>query len=65
MIDPNDSDWSDLDLLTRDEVQQRLRAAVTAVEAELADLVRAGASAGPAAAGLLRRLDALKARLAQ
>lgn len=65
MNDPNDSDWSDLDLLTRDEVQRRLRAEATAVEAELADLERTGGDAGPAAASLSRRLDALKARLAQ
>ena len=65
MIDPNDSDWSDLDLLTRNEVQQRLRAEIAEVEAELADLERVGTDRGPAAAALSRRLDALKARLAQ
>jgi len=63
--DPNDSDWSDLDLLTRNEVAQRLRAEVAAVEVELADLERAGGNTGPVAAALIRRLDALKARLAQ
>ena len=60
-VDPRDSDWSDLDLLTRDEVVQRLRAEVAVVEGELAELDRAD----PAAAALSRRLDALKARLAQ
>ena len=65
MNDSNDSDWSDLDLLTRNEVQRRLRAEISAVEVELADLERTGGEAGPAAAALSRRLDALKARLAQ
>ncbi len=64
MTDPHESDWSDLDLLTRDEVEQRLRAEVAVVEAELARLGCSAADDGPAVA-LARRLEALKARLAQ
>jgi hypothetical protein len=66
MIDPNDSDWSDLDLLTRKEVRQRLLAEVAEVEAVLAELKRTGSDHNAAAfAALSRRLDALLARLAQ
>jgi|GEM_PF-6450879 hypothetical protein len=66
MIDPNDSDWSDLDLLTRNEVQLRLRAEVAEVEAQLAELKLSGSDHDTAAIGALsRRLDALLARLAQ
>lgn len=37
MIDPNKSDWSDLDLLTNEEARNRLVAEITRLEAELAD----------------------------
>ena len=36
MIDPNASDWSDLDLLTTVEVTERLVAEIASVEAEIA-----------------------------
>lgn len=66
MTDRNDSDWSDLDLLTRNEVRRRLLAEVAEIEAELAELKRIGSDHDAAAVtALLRRLDALLARLAQ
>ena len=66
MIDPNDSDWSELDLLTRNEVHLRLRAEVAEVGAQLAELKLSGSDHDAAAiAALSRRLNALLARLAQ
>jgi hypothetical protein len=37
VIDPNSSDWSDLDLLTKAEAGERLSTEITEIERQLAD----------------------------
>jgi uncharacterized small protein (DUF1192 family) len=69
MIDPNSSDWSDLDLLTFAEVNERLANEISALESELARLGQATPAADTVAArpaqALQDRLNALRKRLAQ
>lgn len=54
MIDPNKSDWSDLDLLTNEEARHRLIAEIATLETELAGGIGKADSA---------RLSALRLRL--
>jgi hypothetical protein len=61
MIDPNASDWSDLDLLTIAEANERLHAEIAATEA---DIARADAAGDPVPEDARRRLTALRKRLA-
>jgi hypothetical protein len=63
MIDPNASDWSDLDLLTTTEVTERLVAEIAAVEGEIAELDNADRPEADSLAALQRRLTALRERL--
>jgi hypothetical protein len=63
MIDPNASDWSDLDLLTTAEVTERLVAEIGTVEGEIAALENAGRPDADSLAALRRRLTALRERL--
>ena len=63
MIDPNASDWSDLDLLTTTEVAERLVAEIAAVEVEIAELDNADRPDADSLAALQRRLTALRERL--
>jgi hypothetical protein len=60
VIDPDASDWSELDLLTVQEAEERLRAEITATERELA---AAGADGSPVSEHLSRRLTLLRERL--
>jgi hypothetical protein len=63
MIDPNASDWSDLDLLTIDEASERLGEEIVTVERELAELRPKLADEPTLAASIAlreRRLAALK-----
>lgn len=68
MIDPNASDWSDLDLLTMGEAKERLTQEITVVEREIAELEQVNdkqdLSAGGKLAALRHRLDALRERMA-
>ena len=61
MIDPNASDWSDLDLLTRAEVRERLRAEIGVAKQEVAQEEANGD--GVKLAALKRRLAMLQERL--
>lgn len=63
MIDPNASDWSDLDLLTTAEATKRLVAEIASVEREIADVKQSQDTAESRLAPLHRRLDALRDRL--
>jgi hypothetical protein len=67
MIDPNSSDWSDLDLLTFAEVHERLANEISVLESELSRLRQgatdADATAALSAEALQNRLDALRERL--
>jgi len=63
MIDPNASDWSDLDLLTTAEVTARLLAEIASTEGEIAELGNADAPDADSLAALRRRLTALRERL--
>jgi hypothetical protein len=63
MIDPNASDWSDLDLLTTAEVTERLVAEIGTVEGEIAALENAHRPDADSLAALRRRLTALRERL--
>lgn len=69
MIDPNSSDWSDLDLLTVTEVHERLASEIAALEGELTRVRQVAAEADSTAARsaevLQARLNALRERLAQ
>lgn len=65
MIDPEASDWSDLDLLTYAEVNQRLANEITALETELASLNHSETAAAPSRQALQNRIDALRRRIAQ
>ena len=64
MIDPNASDWSDLDLLTYAEVNQRLADEISELEAELTNIQHSG-TAAPTGQVLRDRIDALRRRIAQ
>lgn len=59
MIDPNASDWSDLDLLTKAEAAERLSEEIGAIERQLADesddLDEAGRDALEHRLGILRK----------
>ena len=61
MIDPNASDWSDLDLLTRAEVRERLRAEIGVAKQEVAQEEANGD--GDKLVALRRRLAMLQERL--
>jgi len=61
MIDPNASDWSDLDLLTRAEVRERLVAEIGVAEQEVAKEEANGD--GDKLVALRRRLAMLQERL--
>jgi len=61
MIDPNASDWSDLDLLTHAEVRERLRAEIGVAKQEVAQEEANGD--GVKLAALKRRLAMLQERL--
>ena len=61
MIDPNASDWSDLDLLTRAEVRERLLAEIGVAKQEVAQEEANGD--GVKLAALKRRLAMLQERL--
>ena len=63
MIDPNASDWSDLDLLTTADVTERLVAEIASVEGEIAELGDADSADAASLAALRRRLSALRDRL--
>jgi hypothetical protein len=63
MIDPNASDWSDLDLLTTAEVTERLLAEIASTEGEIAEMGTADAPDADSLAALRRRLTALRERL--
>jgi hypothetical protein len=63
MIDPNASDWSDLDLLTTAEVTERLLAEIASTEGEIAELGNADAPDADSLAALRRLLTALRERL--
>lgn len=52
------SDWTDIDLLTRDEAYGRLREEITAVDARLAEIGESGE--GPERDLLTSRLRALR-----
>lgn len=68
MIDPNSSDWSDLDLLTFTEVRDRLTNEISALEHELTSLHQAASDPDAATSStqvLQDRLNALRERLAQ
>lgn len=69
MIDPNASDWSDLDLLTFAEVHERLANEISAVERELARIQQNGPDPDGkrsfSAEALRSRLIALRERLAR
>lgn len=68
MIDPNASDWSDLDLLTLSEVKERLTEEIAVVEREIGELEllddEQDSSAASKLARLRGRLDALRGRMA-
>jgi len=61
MIDPNASDWSDLDLLTRTEARERLLVEVGVAEKDIAQEEATGDGARLVA--LRRRLAMLQERL--
>jgi hypothetical protein len=63
MIDPNASDWSDLDLLTNAEVAERLTAEIASVEREIAVAENAGDPNGTSLSALRSRLTALRDRV--
>ncbi len=63
MIDPNASDWSDLDLLTKAEAGERLAETIVEIERQLADPSSERDDA--ARAQLERRLTLLRERLGQ
>ena len=63
MIDPNASDWSDLDLLTKAEAGERLAEAIADVERQLAD--PSGERGETARQQLRHRLTLLRERLGQ
>jgi hypothetical protein len=63
MIDPNASDWSDLDLLTTVEVTERLVAEIASVEAEIAASESADRPDEQSLSALRSRLTALRNRL--
>jgi hypothetical protein len=63
MIDPNASDWSDLDLLTTAEATERLVAEIASVEAEIAALEDADRPDEKSLSALRGRLTALRNRL--
>ncbi len=63
MIDPNASDWSDLDLLTHAEVNQRVADEISVLEAELANIKNSSTAASSGQA-LQDRIDALRRRIA-
>ncbi|MCU1694905.1 MAG: hypothetical protein QOD72_2910 [Acidimicrobiaceae bacterium] len=62
MIDPNASDWSDLDLLTRTEARERLVAEIGVAEQDVAK-EEAAAGDGDKLVALRRRLAMLQERL--
>jgi hypothetical protein len=61
MIDPNASDWSDLDLLTRAEARERLLAEVGVAERDVAQ--EEATRDGTRLVALRRRLALLQERL--
>jgi hypothetical protein len=63
MIDPNASDWSDLDLLTTAEANQRVVAEIASVEAEIAALENTDRPDEKSLSALRSRLVALRNRL--
>jgi hypothetical protein len=63
MIDPNASDWSDLDLLTTAEATERVAAEIAVVEGEIAELENGRETNADSLAALKRRLNALRERL--
>ena len=66
MIDPNASDWSDLDLLTIEEAEERLHAEIAVMQQEIERLQADGSNDNDNAAALSaarRRLEALRRRL--
>jgi hypothetical protein len=65
MIDPNASDWSDLDLLTRAEARERLLVEVGVAEKDIAQEEAQEKGMGDAArlVALRRRLAMLQERL--
>jgi len=63
MIDPNASDWSDLDLLTTAEATGRVVAEIASVEGEIAELETADQPDEKSLSALRRRLTALRNRL--
>lgn len=65
MIDPNASDWSDLDLLTTAEATERVIAEIASVEGEIAELEAAGRPDEKSLSALRSRLTALRNRLPQ
>jgi hypothetical protein len=69
MIDPNSSDWSDLDLLTCTEAHERLANEISVLEGELARLHQGppdtDTTAAQSAEALQDRLNALRQRLAR
>jgi len=62
MIDPNASDWSDLDLLTRTEARERLVAEIGVAEQDVAK-EEASEGDGDKLVALRRRLAMLRERL--
>jgi len=65
MIDPNASDWSDLDLLTHAEARERLLAEVGVAEKDIAEeeAQEKGMGDGARLVALRRRLAMLQERL--
>jgi hypothetical protein len=63
MIDPNASDWSDLDLLTTAEATARVVAEIASVEGEIAELEAADRPDEKSLSALRSRLTALRNRL--
>lgn len=65
MIDPNASDWSDLDLLTRTEARERLVAEISAAKQDVSREEARELEMGDGAklAALKRRLAMLQERL--
>jgi uncharacterized small protein (DUF1192 family) len=65
MIDPNASDWSDLDLLTIEEAEKRIHAEITVMQQEIERLQADDSNGNCNAAALAaaqRRLEALRRR---
>jgi hypothetical protein len=63
MIDPNASDWSDLDLLTTAEANERVVAEIASVEADIAAAKSADQPDEKSLSALRTRLTALRNRL--